>query len=204
MRKPLIAIPLKPFGDAKGRLAGALPAGKRAFLGRALAQRTVALSVESGAATVVLAGSAEIAAWASRLGVAVAEDGGRGLNNAARLAVEHAGKERWIICHADLPLLTPFDLNRAVEAVTAGGSVIAPSSDGGTSLIGSAGGAIEFAYGPGSFRRHLARLAPRDVSVLVSTGLCLDVDTPEDLEASLGHPRGKWLRDVLDGYAEPS
>jgi 2-phospho-L-lactate guanylyltransferase (CobY/MobA/RfbA family) len=68
--------------------------------------------------------------------------------------------------------------------------MIAPSNDGGTSLLG-ASRRIRFAYGPASFHRHLLRL--RDPRVVVRLGLALDLDDASDLEAARGHTKGQWL-----------
>jgi 2-phospho-L-lactate guanylyltransferase (CobY/MobA/RfbA family) len=73
--------------------------------------------------------------------------------------------------------------------------VLAPSSDGGTSLIGGVG-QFDFAFGPESFHRHLARLAERTVNILTTVGTLLDLDKPADLEAAAAHPRGAWLNGV--------
>ena len=60
--------------------------------------------------------------------------------------------------HGDLPLLDGATMTDARATLAAGGSVIAPSRDGGTNLLGSQG-RIRLSYGPGSFHRHLASLS---------------------------------------------
>src|SRR5690606_35677285 len=82
---------------------------------------------------------------------------------------------------ADLPLVTPEDIRAAAALLEAGNSHIAPSDDGGTSLIGGHR-PCRFAYGPGSFHRHLARAD--DPAVIVRRGLALDLDRPGDFEAA--------------------
>ncbi|NND85055.1 MAG: hypothetical protein HKN46_07900, partial [Acidimicrobiia bacterium] len=75
------------------------------------------------------------------------------------------------------------DLEVAVAHLTGHGAVIAPSWDGGTSLLGGRGERA-FSYGRGSFHTHL-RATPA-AKVLVRPGLSLDLDTPADYQA--------WLR----------
>jgi 2-phospho-L-lactate guanylyltransferase (CobY/MobA/RfbA family) len=109
----------------------------------------------------------------------------------AQLGEVLAAGAAWMVVHADLPLLRPADLAPVVEHLESGGRAIAPSSDGGTSLLG-ASDPMPTSYGPGSFHRHLVRLGP-GVRVFVSLGLALDLDTVSDLEAARRHHRGAWM-----------
>jgi 2-phospho-L-lactate guanylyltransferase (CobY/MobA/RfbA family) len=85
------------------------------------------------------------------------------------------------VIHADLPLVTTADLEAVTAPVAAGRDVIAPSSDGGTSVLSSAR-PIRFSYGPASFHRHLARLD--DPVIVTRTGLLHDLDTPRDYRSA--------------------
>jgi 2-phospho-L-lactate guanylyltransferase len=191
----IIGIPVKPFAAAKRRLAAVLDDAGRARLGKELAERTVATVTESGASPLVLSADDLVTEWAHDIGVEVLLDEGSSLDEAAGAAVTEARHRRgaWAILHADLPLLTSRDLVATVETLSAGGAVIAPSSDGGTSLVGCSLDVFSFSYGPGSFHRHLAALAALSPAVVVSRGLCLDLDTPEDLTAAIGAGGGAWL-----------
>jgi 2-phospho-L-lactate guanylyltransferase len=175
----LVGVPVKPFGVAKARLAPLLDAKERAALGISIAARTVGIAAETAEA-VVVTGDDGVAEWASGLGVAAIPEGAGGLDGAARAVVDHAGDRPWIVLHADLPRVTTDDLFAAIEALAATGEVIAPSWDGGTSLLGGRG-MRPFAYGSGSFHAHLRR-TPR-ARVLVRPGLALDLDTPADYRA---------------------
>ena len=91
----LVAIPVKPFGVAKARLASRLDVRERARLGRAVAARTVATSLATGAPTAVITADEGVARWAAGLGVeAIGEDPspGTGLNRAASAAARLAGE----------------------------------------------------------------------------------------------------------------
>ena len=195
MPQVVIGIPVKPFGAAKRRLADVLGATERARLGRELAERTVAAVDASGATPLILSADDQVTDWARSIGVDVLLDEGSSLDQAAAVALARIRSQHaaWAVLHADVPTLTHNDLRRPVEILAAGGAVIAPSSDGGTSLLGSSLDEFRFQYGPGSFHRHLAGLASHDPFVAVSRGLALDLDTPDDLRAAAGTPEGAWL-----------
>ncbi len=189
----VVGIPIKPFGIAKARLASVIDAGARSRVGKAIAARTAAAVAASGASPVIVTGDAGVAAWAREHGWAtVPEPAAGGLDGAAQAFCAAAGSQPWAILHADLPVVGPADLAAAWRH---DGPVIAPSRDGGTSLI-AATGAFRFSYGPGSFHRHLARMG--GAAVVVRLGLALDLDTPADLERALRLEAGRWLRELID------
>ena len=191
---PLVGIPIKPFGVAKARLAPVLDAPDRARLGMAVAAHTAAAVAGSGAVPHVVTGDAAVAAWATDHGWdVVAEPPGGGLDGAAAALVAAAGGGPWALVHADLPTIAPEDLGAMWDALDHG-PVIAPSRDGGTSVL-AATATTSFAYGHLSFHRHLAHLP--GATVVNRPGLALDLDEPEDLERALARPGGAWLEDVL-------
>jgi 2-phospho-L-lactate guanylyltransferase len=182
----LISIPVKPFGVAKARLDPVLTASQRSRLGRAVAAHTIGQAVATGAPVAVVTGDPGVTAWAKAAGVEVVAEQprlGPGLNGAAAAAAAEAEQRgsAWLVLHADLPLVTTTDLQTAISRHTTGGFVIAPSYDGGTSLL-MGSGPFAFAYGPGSFHRHLQEAGGAEV--VVRTGLALDLDTPRDLAAA--------------------
>lgn len=194
MSTVVAAIPVKPFGDAKRRLASVLSVEERAILSRELARRTVEAAAQGGAVPVVLSADDQVTSWAEERGVDVLLDEGSSLNEAATTACRLLAERRsaWMIIHADLPILSPADVAAAVAVVGSGRPVLAPSSDGGTSLVGW-DRVIDFSYGPGSFHRHLATLAQADPAILGGAGWWLDLDTEYDLHAARRHTRGGWL-----------
>ena len=192
-----VGIPIKPFGAAKRRLAVVLDDARRRRLAMALAERTVSVVADAGASPLVLSADDEVTAWARRRGVPVLLDEGSSLDAAAADAVRHARAtgSAWAILHADLPVLIADELAWATDHLRSGGAVLSPSSDGGTSLVGSSRDRFPFSYGPGSFHRHLATLAPDGPLVGARTGLLLDLDDPSDLAAASRAARGAWLRE---------
>lgn len=194
----LTAVPIKPFGVAKARLAPMLDTATRAALGKAVAARTVAAVAAVATPTVVVTGDPGVARWARRLGVGVVAEHAGGLDGAAQ-AVVAAARERglpWAVVHADLPLLAAADLAAVLGPAAAGRPVLAPSRDGGTSAI-AASGDFAFDYGAGSFHRHLRRWASRAPLVVARTGTAVDLDTVADLRRVLAHPRGAWVGGYL-------
>jgi 2-phospho-L-lactate/phosphoenolpyruvate guanylyltransferase len=191
--RTVAAIPVKPFDQAKRRLSAALSPLERRHLGEQLARHTVEVAAEAGAVPLVLSADDEVTDWARSQGIDVLLDEGSSLDQAAVAAQKQvlAAGDAWMVVHADLPLLRPNDLEPVVAHLAAGGRAIAPSSDGGTSLLG-APVPISPSYGPGSFHRHLVRLGP-DARVFVTLGLALDLDTVSDLSAAMRHRRGAWM-----------
>ncbi len=193
----LAAIPVKPFGVAKARLADQLNPDQRARLGKAIAARTAILSRQAGADVFVITGDDGVAEWASGLGFAVLPEGPvPSLDGAAHTAAATAAarEQRWVIVHADLPLATATDL-RTVFALAAHAPVVVPAHDGGTNLLAGSDPAFPFAYGPGSFRRHLAA-APQS-KVVTHPRLAMDLDTPSDLVHVRQADGGLWLARFL-------
>ncbi len=197
---PLVAIPIKPFEVAKDRLAETLNPATRVRLAQALADHTIEVALESQVEVLILAATEEVAEWADDRGVSALVDDHGSLNEASASALEIANERGlpWMILHADLPLLRSDDLAPAIELTNNNRWVIAPSFDGGTNLLGGPPRAVfEFAYGPGSFRRHIDSLASSDPEIIRRIGLILDIDHPSDLEAAIDHPLGSWLIPIV-------
>lgn len=173
-------VPIKSF-EGLTRLADALPEDRRTTLMVRLAGRTTGALREAGADVVVVTGDAPVREWASQQRFRVVNEPDPPGLDAAALAGLDTVRGPWMVVHADLPLLTPDDVAAANAALADNDHVLAPSHDGGTNLIGSSWPTFSFAYGPGSFRRHLA-LVP-GARVMVRPGLALDLDRVRDLNA---------------------
>lgn len=170
----LIGIPIRSFATAKTRLAEHLTADRRRQIALQLATHTVAIAA-SVAEVVIVTGDSEVRQWARAQSLMSIDDGGN-LDRAGSAIVRHADRQPWGLLHADLPRLESSDLHTAFGGFEDCGSVIAPSWDGGTSLIVGTG-PFSFSYGAGSFHRHLSHRP--DAAVVVRAGLALDVDEPE-------------------------
>jgi len=195
-----VVIPIRAFAVGKVRLADALDAEHRANLSRQMAERVVAAA---GALPVAVVSDApEVRAWAHDLGVAVLQDPGT-LDGAASAGVRWCAAEglaRAVVAHADLPHVTAGSLQPIAADASRPIAVLVPCHRGdGTPVCSipvaaahaAAGGtAFRFAYGPGSFRRHLAaaRRAGLATRVVRDPLLAFDVDMPEDLASMAVQP----------------
>jgi 2-phospho-L-lactate guanylyltransferase len=134
---------------------------------------------------VVVTSAPEVRSWAEARGVEVLDDPGS-LDGAATAGVDHlrvAGLVRAVVAHADLPRarsLAPLatDLERPVVVL-----VPCHREDGTNVLSVPTDLGFQFAYGPGSFSRHLAEAHRLGVEarVIRPVDLTIDVDTPDDL-----------------------
>ena len=165
-----------------------------------MARRTCLLLAEAGVQPLVLAADTEVARWAQDLAVEVIVDQGLHLDDAAGSAVAAAAGRPWLVIHADLPLLDSDVLSHMIPALEAGRTVIAPSRDGGTPLIGASLTTFAFSYGPGSYHRHLRSLAPTLPMVVIDPRVAIDLDDPSDLTAV--RRKVPWLTTVLDSLVQ--
>lgn len=174
-------VPIRTF-EGMTRLSGSLEPAARRRIGRKLANRVIGAAGEAGLVITVVTSDADVVRWAHDRNIhSLAEPVPGGLDRAAEAAIASTESGCWLIVHADLPAVASSDL-RAAAALVEERAVLAPSHDGGTSLIGSRGSTFPFRYGPGSFRRHLAALHGQ-AAVLVRPGLALDLDRRWDLAA---------------------
>ena len=152
-----------------------------------LAQRMAERVVDAAAPldVVVVSSAPEVRRWAVGRGLEIVDDPGS-LDGAADAGREHfrrAGYARVVVAHGDLPLaraIAPLatDLEEPVVAL------VPCHRDDGTNVLSVPIDAdFRFAYGPGSFRRHLAEATRVGLGVRVvrAPDLVVDVDTPEDL-----------------------
>jgi 2-phospho-L-lactate guanylyltransferase len=177
----VVLVPVKAFADAKARLAAVLGDAERERLARWTAARVLAAAGELP--TYVACDDEQVAAWAGQHGATVLWHPGVGLNAAVNDSVAElrdAGVTDVVVAHGDLPrahslarLTQPGTLTLVPDRHGDGTNVIAVPTDL----------QFRFAYGPGSFRRHLgsAIAARQSVRVLRDPLLAADIDTPADL-----------------------
>jgi len=186
-----VIVLVKDFDDAKQRLGPALDPPARRALARRNAQRAVRAAA-AGAHRLVVAGSAEVAAMAERLGAEVLiEPRQEGQNVAARRGVARAvsaGATAVLLLSSDLPLVTRKSVRALLDAAGALGAPVvvavpAVGRGGTNALYLDPPNAISLHFGVDSlaeFRREAER---RDVSFVVekSDAMALDLDEPADL-----------------------
>ncbi|HLB46487.1 MAG TPA: 2-phospho-L-lactate guanylyltransferase [Anaerolineales bacterium] len=193
-------VPVKPFREAKSRLALVLSSDDRAALSRDFLVRTLQLlsQVREIKRTLVVSRDTAALQVARKHGAhTVTESGTPQLNPALARATDVCvsfGADAVLILPSDLPLLTPADVLSLINASGEPECVsIAPDrrDDGTNALYMRPPRLIPYTFGPQSFTRHLTLAREREVCVEVcrSSGLSLDVDVPEDLELYQSHSR---------------
>jgi 2-phospho-L-lactate/phosphoenolpyruvate guanylyltransferase len=177
-----VVIPIKPLAAAKSRLRGAVPDDRHAELVLAMAQDTIAAAVACPAVArvVVVCDDPLVRAAATELGAAWVPDAPhRGLNEAISYGARD--EENTAALTADLPALTPGELEKALGQVTARSFVPDAEGTGTVLLAAPRGETLDPHFGIGSAEQHERGGAKR--LALRAPSLRRDVDTPADLEA---------------------
>ena len=183
-----LLVPVKAFAAAKVRLAPALDVAGREALARSMANRVVQAAADARLPVWVACEDDEVSSWAASVGASVVWTPGLGLNGAVQQGfstLRDDGFDLVVVAHADLPHAAGLDRVVAADVVT----VVPDRRDDGTNVLAVPASAtgFTFAYGPGSFERHVAEAARVgvDVRVLRLPELQWDVDTPDDLPSSV-------------------
>lgn len=185
-------IAIKPFGDAKERLATGLDPSQRRQLAEAMARDVLNAIGQCEQLDKVLVVSSEptIEQLAEGIADAVIEDPVTGHNDAAKLAAKWAieqGCKRILMLPGDCPLLDPEEIDDLIARSRDDRLELAVIPDrmgtGTNALVISPPDAVESSFGPNSRQRHIAlglahglRTAELEVK-----SLALDLDTAEDL-----------------------
>ena len=188
-------IAIKERSRCKTRLADVLPPPARMELVRAMLSAVLHAARNAQTVHSVLVISPERDTL--HADIAVLADTGESLNSAlmqAHRMVREFGCHEIVVLPADLPAITPGEIDELVHAGRAGGFAIAPDAAGvGTNALYLASTApFQFQFGPDSQSLHLreARRLGLNPRVVRLPGLELDVDVPADLERMEGQP---WL-----------
>jgi 2-phospho-L-lactate guanylyltransferase len=180
-------VPVKRRAAAKRRLAPALAPGGRIALTRAMLASVLEALAGSTLVDEVVVVSGERDTIPARL--RVLPDPGGGLNTAldsARARAAAEGADEILVLPADLPLVTPADVDAMIECGRRGGFALAGdrAGTGTNALFLPARSAFRFRFGAHSRARHLAEAAAAGLApaLVESPGLAFDVDTPADLD----------------------
>jgi len=185
-------IPVKPFAQAKSRLASVLSPAERHAFSRALLSRTLDVlgTVRSIEQILVISRDPEALALArDHAARALAEPGILDLNAALHFATETAqaeGARAVLIVPSDLPLLSAAEVEELIGGeATEPQLSLAPDRRGtGTNaLLLRPPNLIQYQFGEDSFREHLAQAAQLGLEARVChlPSVAWDVDVPEDL-----------------------
>jgi 2-phospho-L-lactate guanylyltransferase len=186
-------IPVKPLTRAKSRLSPVLTQEERQVLAESMLDHVIntAKSAPGITGVLVISRDTRALALARDLGThTVQESGTPELNYALMRATQVITAWRGravLILPADLPLISKEDVEGILALGTEEGSVVIATDraeDGTNALFTRPPGLIDYAFGPGSFARHieLARGVHAPIHIYSSDRLSLDVDVPEDLD----------------------
>jgi len=212
-------LPVKRFDTAKQRLRARLGEPERRELAEAMVADVLAALARTSALAEVIVVTAEprAVALAAAAGAQVVPDQSeRGQSEAAQQGLRRArddGHDEALLVPGDCPAVSPGELDDLLERARSRDHplvVIVPDRHGtGTNaLFLRPPEAIEPAFGPGSYERHLERATRAGVAWEVARppALLLDVDTADDLETLRAALRERddlapRTRDVLRGLA---
>lgn len=206
-----VMIPVRSFHGGKTRLAEVLPEDARNQLVRAMLDRVIHATLDSGAAdrVTLISPDQAVVDYAQAFGSTVSglqqSIETPGLNAAAdlaRLTAIDLGTRRLLILFGDLPSVSPDDI-RSIAAQPAP-VVIATDWIGGGSnglmldLSNPRTHEFTFAYGPDSRWLHEAEALRLGLepTTIVTNGVAYDLDTVEDFRALVVSNRElpDWLR----------
>lgn len=183
-------VPVKTLATAKTRLSHFLSPTERRALVLAMLDDVLAalLAAQCVDRVGVISADALVLAQASARGVDALVDQSADLNAALTQAARHyagAGATAALLLHADLPLVTPVEIEQMIACgLRAPGALLAPSRDGGTNaLLAGPPLALPFHFGANSLAQHIAAAREQGVEVrqFRRPGLELDIDRPDDL-----------------------
>ncbi len=185
-------VPIKPFNRSKSRLAKVLSPAQRASLAERMFRHTleVLTSVQQIAGTLVISRDTGALAIARDYGVHTVQESGTPELNAALLRASQVigsqGVDGVFVLPADIPFVNAEDIQEILHLGRYNMTVVlAPdrNDEGTNGLLVNPPGLIPFAFGVGSFRRHMieADEAGATVKIYRSESIALDIDVPDDL-----------------------
>lgn len=186
-----VIIPVKPLKNAKSRLSPVLLPDQRFDLAQAMLRHvlSVTTTVQQVTGVLVISRDTKALAIAREFGTKTLQEGAMSnLNPAlmrATMVVKSWRADAVLVLPADLPFINAEDIRGLIQLAVDRSIVIAPDKarDGTNGLLVRPAGAIEFAYGAGSFDRHICRAEAAGLNAFTfeSERLALDIDLPEDL-----------------------
>jgi 2-phospho-L-lactate guanylyltransferase len=206
----MILVPVKNFENAKQRLASLLSAAERSELAAAMVEDVFDALADCRHAfeIAVVTGDVQARSLAVERKFAVIEDsenpGETGAIEAAtRLCVER-GAGYTLVLPADIPLVSPRDIDRIWTAAEHAATVLVPSANGrgSNAVLRRPADLFPLRFGNDSFLPHLAaaRATGKPVQVLHLPRVGLDVDEPSDVSDLLRSPGQTRAQELLRSW----
>ena len=189
----MILVPVKNLANAKQRLSSVLDPEARQELAQAMCADVLdTLAHWQGRPSVTVVTSDPFASdLAARFGFEVVADeenpGETGAIEMATALCRKRGVEFTLVIPADIPLIESFELQEIVDSAPQRGAVLVPDAAGrGTNAaLRTPADLFPLRFGNDSFLPHLAAAKATGLPciVLELSGIALDVDRAEDLQA---------------------
>ncbi len=189
----MILIPVKNLANAKQRLSSVLDPEARQELAQAMCADVLDTLAhwQSRPAVTVVTSDPFASDLAVRFGFEVVADeenpGETGAIEMATALCRKRGVEFTLVIPADIPLIESFELQKIVDSAPQRGAVLVPDAAGrGTNAaLRTPADLFPLRFGNDSFLPHLAAAKATGLPciVLELSGIALDVDRAEDLEA---------------------
>jgi 2-phospho-L-lactate guanylyltransferase len=186
-------VPVKPLRIGKSRLSGVLSQDERTDLNRRLLDHTLdtLTAIPEIEQVLVISRDPAVLALAREHGArTVQENGAPKLNVAltrATIVVKNYNIRGVLVIPADLPLLTPQDVQAMLEKASDPPVVVVVPDrhrQGTNALLVCPVGLIQYDFGQDSFKRHCQRAmqAGARLEIIDLPSMALDMDLPEDLD----------------------
>ncbi len=200
-----VIIPVKPLIRAKTRLAQVLSPGERQQLAENMLRHVLSVvqEVPQLMGTLVISRDNKVLAIAREYGARTVQESGTPELNAALMratqVVLRFKASAVLVLPADLPLIAADDIRMIMELGAVEPSVVIATDqhkDGTNAMLVRPPGLFDYAYGVGSYQRHIdkAHEVGAAVKLYHSDRLSLDIDMPDDL---------KLYSELAQGYPSP-
>lgn len=204
-------VPVNVPNGSKRRLSRRLDAGQRASLTITMLINVLwALKVSRSVSSItVVCADRKMQALVEGCGASFLWEGTRrGLNPALSFAMREVHSDSPIlIIHADLPLLTPNDIDNLVRRTGNRPLALVPSKDGtGTNaILMRSPNMIRLAFGKSSFHKHqtIAKKKELAYQIIRIHGVAFDVDNEQDLDELVKYCAGRQTRGIMKRIFEP-
>ena len=205
---------VKPFRLAKQRLASVLDAGERTELARVMLEdvlTAVGACTRLAGVIVVTADRAAAAVARRHEAIVLMETEATGMNAAVTRVINYltgSSKAGIVVVPADLPLVSPEDLDAMIDLIQRAPAIaLVRSNDGGTNLLACRpANVIEPSFGPASFTAHCAAAVRKTITPTVSFAphLSLDIDRSDDLAVFVSLQPSTLTHDYLSRLNLPA